>query len=74
MPGLYQLRVVLREVSPLIWRRLLVRSDTPVAELHAILQAVMSWRVVCYMSCSGQLEIILAEEVSAGAYMVGEIL
>jgi hypothetical protein len=43
MPSVYQLRVVLREVSPLIWRRLLVRSDTPVAELHAILQAVMSW-------------------------------
>lgn len=43
MPSVYQLRVVLREVSPLIWRRLLIRSDTPIAELHAILQAVMSW-------------------------------
>ena len=27
MPVLYQLRVVLRDVSPLIWRRLLVQRD-----------------------------------------------
>jgi len=31
----YQLRVVLRGVSPLIWRRLLVRSDSSIADLHA---------------------------------------
>ena len=43
MPDLYQLRVVLRNVSPLIWRRLLVRSDTSIAQLHAILQTVMGW-------------------------------
>ena len=43
MPNLYQLRVVLRNVSPLIWRRLLVRSDTSIAELHAILQTAMGW-------------------------------
>lgn len=43
MPNIYQLRVVLLEVSPLIWRRLLVRSDTAIAELHTILQTVMSW-------------------------------
>jgi len=41
MPDLYQLRVVLRNVSPLIWRRLLVRSDASIAELHAILQTAM---------------------------------
>src|SRR5439155_7670615 len=34
-PVLYQLRVVLRGVSPLIWRRLLVRSDSSIADLHA---------------------------------------
>jgi hypothetical protein len=37
MPDLYQLRVVLRNVSPLIWRRLLVRTDTNIAQLHAVL-------------------------------------
>lgn len=30
-PVVYQLRVILRGVSPLIWRRLLVRSDSTVA-------------------------------------------
>jgi hypothetical protein len=39
----YQLKVVLRDCSPLIWRRLLVTSDTSVAQLHAILQITMGW-------------------------------
>lgn len=43
MPDLYQLRVVLRNVSPLIWRQLLVRSDTSMAELHAVFQTAMGW-------------------------------
>src|SRR3954468_15239758 len=41
--GVYQLKVALRGVSPLIWRRLLVRADTSLAELHYILQLVMGW-------------------------------
>jgi len=36
--SLYQLRVVLRGISPLIWRRMLVHSDTTLAHLHTILQ------------------------------------
>ncbi len=42
-PSVYELRVVLRGVSPLIWRRVLVVGDTTVAELHAILQLVLGW-------------------------------
>jgi len=42
-PVVYQLRVVLRRVSPLIWRRLLVRSDSTIADLHATLQRVLGW-------------------------------
>jgi Plasmid pRiA4b ORF-3-like protein len=42
-PSIYQLRIVLRDVSPLIWRRLLVRSDTTLAHLHTILQIVFAW-------------------------------
>jgi hypothetical protein len=38
-----QLRVVLRGISPLIWRRLLVRSDATVADLHATLQLALGW-------------------------------
>ena len=39
----YQLKIVLRECSPLIWRRLLVPSDTTIAQLHTILQTAMGW-------------------------------
>jgi hypothetical protein len=39
----YQLRVVVSGVSPLIWRRLLVHEDTTIAELHAILQTIFGW-------------------------------
>ena len=39
----YQLKIVLRGVSPMIWRRVLVRSDTTIAELHHIIQTVMGW-------------------------------
>jgi len=39
----YQLRVWLREISPAIWRRLLVRSDSTIADLHYTLQIVMNW-------------------------------
>jgi hypothetical protein len=35
--------VVLRGVSPLIWRRLLVRSDSTIADLHATLQRALAW-------------------------------
>jgi Plasmid pRiA4b ORF-3-like protein len=42
-PSVYQLRVVLRAVSPLIWRRVLVRSDTTIADLHMTLQTTLGW-------------------------------
>ena len=41
--GVYQLKVALRGISPLIWRRLLVRADTSIADLHCILQLVLGW-------------------------------
>src|SRR5271165_3607601 len=41
--AIYQLRVVLCGVSPLVWRRLLVLSTTSIAELHEILQNAFSW-------------------------------
>ena len=39
----YRLRVVVRGVSPLIWRRLLVPADTTIAGLHAVLQIAFGW-------------------------------
>jgi hypothetical protein len=41
--AIYQLRVVLCGVSPLVWRRLLVVSGTSLAELHDILQSASDW-------------------------------
>jgi hypothetical protein len=42
-PPMYQLRAVLRGSSPLIWRRLLVRSDSTVAKPHEVLQVAFAW-------------------------------
>ena len=39
----YQLRVYLRRISPMIWRRILVRSDSTIADLHYALQILMEW-------------------------------
>src|SRR5258706_3524010 len=38
-----QLRAVLRGISTLIWRRLLVPSDTSIAQLHEVLQVAFGW-------------------------------
>ena len=37
-PSIYQLRAVLLGISPIIWRRLLVRGDSTIADLHVTLQ------------------------------------
>ena len=40
---IYQLRIVLRGISPLIWRRVLVRDNTTLAQLHDIIQILFAW-------------------------------
>ena len=40
---IYQLRIVLRDISPLIWRRVRVRSGICIAELHA--ESTKKWGV-----------------------------
>jgi Plasmid pRiA4b ORF-3-like protein len=39
----YQLRVVLAGISPLVWRRLLVPAEISAAGLHEILRAAFGW-------------------------------
>lgn len=39
----YQLKVILRYTQPPIWRRLEVRGDTTLGELHNIIQTAMGW-------------------------------
>jgi len=40
---IYQFRVVLCGVSPLVWRRLLVTSEASIAELHHTLKIAFDW-------------------------------
>lgn len=39
----YQAHVWIRRISPMIWRRLLVRSDSTIADLHCALQIAIDW-------------------------------
>ena len=40
---IYQLKVVLLGISPMIWRRLLVCGDSTITDLHYILQISLGW-------------------------------
>ena len=42
-PSIYQLRIVLRDISPMIWRRVLVYDTTTLAQLHDIIQILFEW-------------------------------
>ena len=39
----YEVKVTLNDIEPLIWRRFRVASDIFLGELHQVLQAVMGW-------------------------------
>jgi Plasmid pRiA4b ORF-3-like protein len=43
LPRIYQLRMRLCAISPLIWRRILVRTDISIAFLHHIIQLAFGW-------------------------------
>jgi hypothetical protein len=43
MVQVYQLRIWIREISSQIWRHLLVRSDSTIAQLHDTLQIAFGW-------------------------------
>ncbi len=42
-PVVYQLKVVLQGISPMIWRRLLVQSESTIADLYYVIQIAMGW-------------------------------
>lgn len=42
-PQRYQLKIALRDLSPMVWRRVVVNSDTTLAELHDVVQVAMGW-------------------------------
>jgi hypothetical protein len=39
----YQIKVTLEDISPPIWRRIQITSDTTLVKLHRILQIIMGW-------------------------------
>lgn len=41
---IYQLKIVLLGISPMIWRRIKVSSDSTIADLHYIIQIAMGWK------------------------------
>ena len=41
--SVYRLKISLTETSPQIWRRVLVKSDTPLLVLHNIIQVLFDW-------------------------------
>jgi len=43
MPAAFQIKLTLRGISPLIWRRLVMPSDMTLADLHKAIQIVMNW-------------------------------
>jgi hypothetical protein len=40
---IYQLKIWLVGISPMIWRRVLVRSDMALSGLHQVIQIAMGW-------------------------------
>lgn len=42
-PQIYQFHIWLRGISPLIWRRLLLRSDQNITDFHYALQLAFGW-------------------------------
>jgi hypothetical protein len=40
---IFQFRLHLEEVRPLVWRRIQIADDSTLARLHKVIQAVMAW-------------------------------
>ncbi len=41
--SVYQLKATILDIKPPVWRRLVVRDDSTLAELHDVLQAAFGW-------------------------------
>jgi hypothetical protein len=63
-PAALKLRVTVKGVNPPVWRRLLVRDDTTLADLHRTLQRLLGWS-------DGYLHEFSVAGVSFGAYDPG---
>jgi len=43
VPEIYQLKIRLLGIRPMIWRRVLAPASTTLRELHGVLQVAMGW-------------------------------
>src|SRR5512135_59177 len=43
IPPIYKLHLWIRQISPMIWRRVLVRRESTLAQLHDVIQIVFGW-------------------------------
>lgn len=41
--SIYQIKIILHHIEPAIWRRLLVKADTCLGDLHCLIQVIMGW-------------------------------
>ncbi len=42
-PRLLQLKILLRDVHPAVWRRVRLADELSIAELHRVIQILMGW-------------------------------
>ena len=42
-PQIYQFKVHLKDINPMIWRRFLIQSDATLKDLHYVIQILMGW-------------------------------
>ena len=42
-PRLLQLKMLLRDVHPAVWRRVKLADELSIAELHRVIQILMGW-------------------------------
>lgn len=70
-----RLRVSLQEVVPEVWRRLEVRADISLAELHDVIQAAMGWhdRHRYGFGCAGQVGVLNPLASSAADVRLEEV-
>ena len=47
---IYQLKIYLEGISPMIWRRIRIKANTSITELHYILQLIMRWEDI-HLNC-----------------------
>lgn len=61
---IYQLHIWLRHISPMIWRRFLVKNNSTIADLHYYIQIAMGWEDI-------HLNQFMIRGVSYGVYHAG---